>query len=397
MAAEEGSAAFVWAFGLVADAERRAPLTLPPPSGGRPLAALAWGAWNPRLPADAEADSGGALAVAHGADFSLRLGADGAVSAAGRAAPPAGGDATGGRPSGSGGSSSSGDDDGPSSSSSSEEDERSSAAAGWPPVWRLVDLGAGVRVAAVAAGEGHCLALSADGRVFSWGSDSDGQCGRGGGAGRRVGVAVIAGPGSPAGAAEPAAAGRCAAITAGARHTAVATARGDVLCCGWNGHGQCGTADAAACGAPALVRALGGVAVVALAAGLAHTVALSDAGDAYAWGWNSDGQLGTGAEESSPAPLLLEAACLEAERLVGVACGARHTLLLAASGAAYACGLGDHGQLGDGGGGGGKGRRVPARIPIPDGARVAGVAGSSGGWHSLLLLQPRQPPAAAGD
>lgn len=52
-----------------------------------------------------------------------------------------------------------------------------------------------------------------------------------------------------------------------------------------------GGAAAAAVRAPAPVPSLGGVRIVRIAAGLAHTAACCEAGGAYAWGWNSDGQL----------------------------------------------------------------------------------------------------------
>lgn len=52
-----------------------------------------------------------------------------------------------------------------------------------------------------------------------------------------------------------------------------------------------GGAAAATVRAPAPVKALGGIRIVCVAAGLAHTAACCDAGGAYAWGWNADGQL----------------------------------------------------------------------------------------------------------
>ena len=52
-----------------------------------------------------------------------------------------------------------------------------------------------------------------------------------------------------------------------------------------------GGAAAAMVRAPAPVKALGGIRIVCVAAGLAHTAACCDAGGAYAWGWNADGQL----------------------------------------------------------------------------------------------------------
>ena len=44
----------------------------------------------------------------------------------------------------------------------------------------------------------------------------------------------------------------------------------------------------------------------AVAAGLAHTCLLTKGGDAYAFGWNGHGQLGTGGTQDAHLPQLLE-------------------------------------------------------------------------------------------
>lgn len=51
--------------------------------------------------------------------------------------------------------------------------------------------------------------------------------------------------------------------------------------------------------------------VVGIAAGLAHTVACTDSGAVFAWGWNSDGQLGLGDDRNRSQPELVAAAMLE--------------------------------------------------------------------------------------
>ena len=51
--------------------------------------------------------------------------------------------------------------------------------------------------------------------------------------------------------------------------------------------------------------ALGGLKVTQVAAGLAHTVALTDSGDVYSWGWNADGQLGLADDQSRAEPELV--------------------------------------------------------------------------------------------
>ncbi|KAK9845284.1 hypothetical protein WJX81_002356 [Elliptochloris bilobata] len=114
-----------------------------------------------------------------------------------------------------------------------------------------------------------------------------------------------------------------------------------------HGPGDDGGAAAAAVRVPAHVRALGGNRVMHIAAGLAHTAACCDAGGAYAWGWNADGQLGTGDDQGRNAPTLLEAGLAD-EHVIKVACGARHTLALTQRGVAFATGWNRFGQLGVG-------------------------------------------------
>lgn len=62
---------------------------------------------------------------------------------------------------------------------------------------------------------------------------------------------------------------------------------------------------------PQLVRALEGLNVKGIAAGLGHTVGWTESGDVYSWGWNSDGQLGLGDDQGRSEPQLVEADLLE--------------------------------------------------------------------------------------
>ena len=199
--------------------------------------------------------------------------------------------------------------------------------------WRAVSGLAAVAVAVVAAGERHSLALARDGRVFVWGQqcgrgdgatsfggsvrgdgDSDGEEEDGGGGGgggtdhrhhqqqhrhrqhhhHRVAhspVTCVAGPGTLE--AEP-----VAQIAAGGRHSLALTARsGVVLAWGANQLAQCGVDRGAApvdVPSPRRVAPLVGVPIASIAAGAAHSVAVSRDGAAYAWGSGLDGALGAG-------------------------------------------------------------------------------------------------------
>lgn len=71
-------------------------------------------------------------------------------------------------------------------------------------------------------------------------------------------------------------------IASGARHSCALT-QGDcstLLCWGWSLHGQCGRSEPSLWH-PQPVAALQGLGICQVAAGLAHTLALSTAGDVY--------------------------------------------------------------------------------------------------------------------
>lgn len=70
-----------------------------------------------------------------------------------------------------------------------------------------------------------------------------------------------------------------------------------------------------------MAAGLGGLKVVGVAAGLAHTVACTDSGDVYSWGWNADGQLGLGDDSGRGEPELVSDAKLEHEHIDQVTYG----------------------------------------------------------------------------
>eukprot|EP00811_Abedinium_folium_P033061 NODE_6052_length_1710_cov_4.651295.p1 GENE.NODE_6052_length_1710_cov_4.651295~~NODE_6052_length_1710_cov_4.651295.p1 ORF type:complete len:525 (-),score=114.57 NODE_6052_length_1710_cov_4.651295:134-1564(-) len=92
--------------------------------------------------------------------------------------------------------------------------------------------------------------------------------------------------------------------------------------------------------------------ITLVACGGDHSVFLTATGAAFAFGRNEDGQLGNGTRAASPLPSLMEVPLV-----VQAACGADHTLLLAGDkGSVWACGRGIEGQLG---------------FPVPDHERHA--------------------------
>jgi len=234
----------------------------------------------------------------------------------------------------------------------------------------------GVRIRSVAASSDHTLAVAADGRAFSWGDGDNGRLGHGDkrnqltprpiAALRRVKVVAIA---------------------TGAAHSLLLADNGLVFSCGHGifgrlGHGPLVHNDAVNGNeepqlTPRPIEALRGVKVVAIAAGMLHTLLLADDGLAYSCGYGRLGQLGHGDKEDRYTPRPIEA--LRGVNVVAIAAGDTHSLLLVDDGLVYAFGEGVHGQLGHGD----EDEYTPRPIEVLAGVKVVAVA--AGAAHSLLL------------
>ena len=93
--------------------------------------------------------------------------------------------------------------------------------------------------------------------------------------------------------------------------------------------------------------------IVAVACGAGHSVVLTDQGAAYAWGLGMNGQLGLApAEDDGGEPELANSAeprrmdSLRQLNITGVACGFAHTMLVDDKGTLFACGWNNQGQAG---------------------------------------------------
>jgi alpha-tubulin suppressor-like RCC1 family protein len=215
------------------------------------------------------------------------------------------------------------------------------AAAGQIPV--VDDQGLGQDCTAIAVGYQHWLALTSDGRVWAWGRNNRGQLGNGTAGpdwqnvpGRVVSLAGVV------------------AVAAGADHSLALRADGHVWAWGANGEGQLGNNSTADAASPVLVRRSNGdlIRVKAIAAGAEHSLGLDAAGRVWGWGSNAYLQLGINYAQSKTArPVTWSADRPRApalKRVKAVAAGHGHSLALLADGRVFAWGLNNSGQLGDG-------------------------------------------------
>ncbi len=196
---------------------------------------------------------------------------------------------------------------------------------------------AGKTVVEVAAGNGFSLALTSQGKVFSWGSSSYGSLGRGMVGDSLFAVEVMFG-GMLSGK-------TVVAIEAGGGHALALTSAGEVISWGYNADGQLGTGstDYSVAIPVMLDRAhFGSMPVVAISAGTNHSMALTSDGRVFCWGCDSDGQLGSGQRSFTSYPRV-PVEVESDEELSGVAfvsidAGDRHSLALAADGRLFAWG-----------------------------------------------------------
>ncbi len=186
-------------------------------------------------------------------------------------------------------------------------------------------------VAALAAGGNHTCAISSAGGAKCWGDNGGGQLGDGTTTQRLTPVDVF---GLMSG---------VQAISAGASHTC-AIVGGGAKCWGWNHYGQLGTGMTTTQLTPVDVSGLAS-GVTAIAASLNHTCALTTGGGVKCWGWNDSGQLGNGltATQYSPVDVIGLSSGVQA-----IAAGWAHTCALTTGGAVKCWGWNDFGQLGDG-------------------------------------------------
>jgi alpha-tubulin suppressor-like RCC1 family protein len=203
----------------------------------------------------------------------------------------------------------------------------------------LVEGLAGVAMKEVSCGETHNVALSADGSVYVWGLDVEGQLGLGP-SGHRAAPAQVGGPLAE----QKATAVSCSIGPGGPGHSAAIASDGNLYTWGMGRDGQLGHGDTEPRLEPTLVSALADKTVVAVSCGATHTAALTDEGRVYTWGGGVSGQLGHGDKLQQLEPTLV-AGVLEHKKVVAVSCGGFHTMVLLKDGSVFSWGEGLNGQV----------------------------------------------------
>jgi alpha-tubulin suppressor-like RCC1 family protein len=156
----------------------------------------------------------------------------------------------------------------------------------------IVSAPAGVRFVAMSAGHDHSLAVTSTGALYGWGSNATRQVGLSGYS-RVTGPKLIPLPGGA----------RMAAVAAGTGHSLAITTTGKLFAWGANDYGQLGVGDTALRGAPTAVPLPAGPGLSAVSAGTSFSLAVRTDGGVLAWGVNWEGELGNGSNMNSYVPV----------------------------------------------------------------------------------------------
>ena len=227
----------------------------------------------------------------------------------------------------------------------SDTDENDAPREQWSPV--SIEGLKDERFAQVACGENHVLALTLDGRVYTWGLNSVSQLGR----------------------------------FANVYHVRHRFMKRDP--------------PASTHLTPVVVAELKNI--VRIGSGLNASFAVDRDGHVYAWGLNTRGQTGVGSKKecvTRPTRVrALEPAQLGGARVVQISGGEFHTAFLLSNGQVYICGDGDEGKLGLpkdhpalAGAGSPPELRVPVHVPFPAAPEYAPASATNGGNTAIAAI-----------
>lgn len=192
----------------------------------------------------------------------------------------------------------------------------------------------------VSAGDEHSLGLEANGTAWGWGENRYGRLGDGTAVDTSLPVAVVGGFAD------------WIQLSAGSYHSLGVKTNGTAWAWGQNALGKLGDGTTANRSSP--VSVVGGfVDWVQLSAGKFHSLGLRANGTAWGWGGNSKGALGDGSPNpflptSDPSPVSVVGGFTD---WIQVSAGGLHSLGLRANGTAWAWGYNSSGQLGTAAGG----------------------------------------------
>ena len=213
----------------------------------------------------------------------------------------------------------------------------------------------------VAAGYSHTVAIDSDGRLWAWGRNYCGQLGDGTNADKTEPTQIIPGV-------------KFTQVSAGFEHTVAIDIDGSLWAWGRNDYGELGDGTNTWRNEP--TRIIPGVKFTQVSAGDAHTAAITTENGLWTWGLNNNGQVGDGTTKDRTEPKRI----MPDVKFIQVSAGAYHTVAIDVDDSLWTWGANSEGQLGDGTN---TGRIDPKRIT--DVGKIKFTQVAAGAFHTTAI------------
>ncbi|KAF6718712.1 putative E3 ubiquitin-protein ligase HERC3 [Oryzias melastigma] len=190
------------------------------------------------------------------------------------------------------------------------------------------------KITMVSCGRAHSVAVNEQGQVFVWGAGDGGQLGLGA-AETAVRIPRLV---------KKLCDHSISQVVCGNQHCIALSRDGQLFTWGQNSSGQLGLGKGETGKlSPSPVKSLAGIPLAQITAGGDHCFAVSMSGAVFGWGKNKAGQLGLNDKQDRAVPCHIK--FLRSQKVVYISCGDEHTAALTKNGGLFTFGDGSRGQL----------------------------------------------------
>lgn len=166
-------------------------------------------------------------------------------------------------------------------------------------------------------------------------------------------------------------------------HNLALTESGEVYSWGYNYNGELGLNNTVCQNTPQLITGFKGAKISHVACGLYHSLALTESGVVYSWGFNYNGQLGIPNVRRYPVPCIIPA--LQEVKITKVMCGYNFSVVVSAKNEVIAWGINEHSELAQDKTGKNSSISVPHLVQAVANHTILKLA--CGGHHVLALIE----------